>query len=309
MRVFLTGATGAFGTAAVRGLLERRHDVRAVARTDAKAASLRALGAEPVRIDLFDADAVRRAVGGAQVVMHLATNVPPLPRMSMPRAWHTHNRLRAEATRVLVEAARTAGVSRFVKESVTFVYPDGGDRWIGEETPPAGDVTLLEPTLEGERTALGFADGGRTAVVLRFASFYGPTARYIDEALRVARWRMALAAGSPAGYLSAIHTDDVASAVVAAIDAPTGIYNVGDDEPLTKRDYVDAFAGAFGLPRLHVMPTWAARLASGRSSVVVTRSWRISNRKLREATGWAPRYRDAREGWAAVAASRKASRR
>jgi nucleoside-diphosphate-sugar epimerase len=306
MKVFLTGATGAFGAAAVRGLLERGHDVRAVARSDDKAASLRALGAEPVRVDLFDADAVRRVVGGAEVVMHLATNVPPLRRMSKPRAWETHNRLRAEATRILVDAARAAGASRFVKESVTFVYPDGGDRWVREETPPAGDVALLEPTLEGERTALRFADGGRAAVVLRFASFYGPGARYVDEALRMARWRMALAAGAPTGYLSAIHTEDVASAAVAAIEAPTGIYNVGDDEPLTKRDYVDAFAGAFGLPRLHLLPAWAARLASGRASVVVTRSWRISNRKLREATGWAPRYPNAREGWAAVAASRKA---
>jgi nucleoside-diphosphate-sugar epimerase len=306
MKVFLTGATGAFGTVAVRGLLERGHDVRAVARADDKAASLRALGAEPVRVDLFDADAVRRAVGGAQVVVHLATNVPTLTRMSKPSAWQTHNRLRAEATRLLVDAARATGVSRLVKESVTFVYPDGGDRWISEETPAAGDVAMLEPTLEGERTALGFAEGGRTAVVLRFASFYGPTARYVDEALRVARWRMALAAGSPNGYLSAIHTDDVAAAVVAAIDAPTGIYNVGDDEPLTRRDYVDAFASAFGLRRLHMIPTWAARLASGQSSVVVTRSWRISNRKLRETTGWAPRYPSAREGWAAVAASRKA---
>jgi nucleoside-diphosphate-sugar epimerase len=307
MKVFLTGATGAFGTAAVRGLLERDHQVRAVARSDDKAASLRALGAEPVRVDLFDADAVRRVLEGAEVVMHLATNVPPLHRMSAPRAWSTHNRLRAEATGLLVDAARATGVSRFIKESVTFVYPDGGDRWVGEETPPAGDVALLEPTLEGERTALRFADGNRTAVVLRFASFYGPTARYLDEALRVARWRMALAAGSPTGYLSAIHTDDVASAVVAAVDAPTGIYNVGDDEPLTKRDYVHAFASAFGLPRLHMIPTWAARLASGQSSVVVTRSWRISNRKLREATPWTPRYPNAREGWAAVAASRKAS--
>jgi nucleoside-diphosphate-sugar epimerase len=309
MKVFLTGATGAFGPAAVRGLLERGHEVRAVARSDDKAAALRALGAEPVGVDLFDADAVRRAVAGAQVVAHLATNVPLMRDMSKPRAWQTHNRLRAEATRLLVDASRATGVSRLVKESVVFVYPDGGDRWIGEETPPAGDVALLEPTLEGERTALSFAEGGRTAVVLRFAGFYGPTARYVDEALQVARWRMALAAGSPTGYLPAIHTDDVASAVVAAIDAPTGIYNVGDDEPLTKREYVDAFASAFGLRRLHIIPKWVARLASGPSSVVVTRSWRISNRKLREATGWAPRYRNAREGWAAVAASRKATQR
>jgi len=45
MKVFLTGATGAIGPATVRGLLEKGHQVRAVARTDDKAAQLRAQGA------------------------------------------------------------------------------------------------------------------------------------------------------------------------------------------------------------------------------------------------------------------------
>jgi nucleoside-diphosphate-sugar epimerase len=145
--------------------------------------------------------------------------------------------------------------------------------------------------------------------VLRFASFYGPGARYVDEALRMARLRMSLVAGHPTDYLSAVHTDDVAAAAVAALDAPTGIYNVADDEPLTKRDYVDAFASAFGLPKLRIIPAWAARIGSGSSSKAVTRSWRISNRKLRESTGWAPRYPNARDGWIAGAADREASGR
>ena len=66
MKVFLTGATGAVGPATVRGLLERGHEVRAVARSDEKAATLRALGAEPVAVDLFDPDGVearRRGLG------------------------------------------------------------------------------------------------------------------------------------------------------------------------------------------------------------------------------------------------------
>src|SRR5919198_6663448 len=119
MKAFLTGATGAIGPATVRGLLARGHQVRAVARTDEKAAQLRVLGAEPVAVDLFDGDACKAAVDGCGAVLHLATNVPPLRRMASKKGWDMHNRLRTIATKVLVDAALATGVSTFVKESVT----------------------------------------------------------------------------------------------------------------------------------------------------------------------------------------------
>jgi hypothetical protein len=49
-----------------------------------------------------------------------------------------------------------------------------------------------------------------------------------------------------AGYLSSIHMADAASAVVAAIEVPAGVYNVADDQPLTRREYADALAVAAG---------------------------------------------------------------
>jgi nucleoside-diphosphate-sugar epimerase len=308
MKVCLTGATGAVGPATVRGLVDRGHDVRAVARTDEKATQLRAQGAEPVAVDLFDGDAVKYAVDGSEAVLHLATNVPKLRRMSTKKGWETHNRLRTAATENLVDAALTTGVGTFVKESVSFVYPDGGDAWIDETTPPDESVAMLAPTLEGERIVDRFtADGGR-GVVLRFGSFYGPTARMVDEALRLARFRMSIVGGTPEGYVSSIHTDDVASASVAALDAPAGIYNVVEDEPVTRREYLDEFSAAFGVRRQRPMPTWLVKLASGSAAAAVIRSWRVSNRKLRDATGWSPRYPSVREGWPAVAREREASR-
>ena len=152
MRVFLTGATGAIGPATVRGLLEKGHQVRAVARTDDKAARLRAQGAEPVTVDLFDGDALKAAVDGCEAVLHLATNVPPLRRMASKKGWATHNNLRTNATELLVDAALATGANTFVKESVTFVYPDGGDAWIDETTPPDESVEIIDlllvPSLE-----------------------------------------------------------------------------------------------------------------------------------------------------------------
>ncbi|HEY3095778.1 MAG TPA: NAD(P)-dependent oxidoreductase [Acidimicrobiia bacterium] len=307
MKVFLTGATGAIGPATVRELLGKGHRVRAVARSDEKAAQLRSLGAEPVAVDLFDRDDCKSAVDGCGAVLHLATNVPPLRRMASKKGWATHNRLRTTATELLIDAALTTGATRFVKESVTFVYPDCGDAWIDEPTPPDESIAMLQPTLEGERMIDRFTAGGGTGVVLRFGLFYGPSSRGVDEALRMARFRMSMVGGKPQAYISSIHTDDVAGAAVAALDAPAGIYNVVEDKPVTRREYLDAFAAAFGLRKLRPTPTWLVKLASGAAAAAVTRSWRVSNRKLREATGWSPRYPTVLEGWPAVAKAREAS--
>jgi nucleoside-diphosphate-sugar epimerase len=307
MKVFLTGATGAVGPGTVRGLLAEGHQVRAVARSEDKAAQLRELGAEPVAVDVFDGDAVKQGVDGCEAVLHLATNVPPLRRMARKNGWATHNRLRTTATELLVDAALATGATKFVKESVSFVYPDGGDAWIDETTPPDETVAMLQPTLEGERIIDRFTAAGGEGVVLRFGSFYGPTARVIDEALRLARWRLSIVGGEPQAYVSSIHTDDVAGAAVAALGAPAGIYNVVEDQPVTRRDYLDAFSAAFGLRRLRPTPTWLVKLTSGAAAAAVIRSWRISNRKLRDATGWSPRYPSVRDGWPAVAQAREAS--
>jgi nucleoside-diphosphate-sugar epimerase len=307
MKIFLTGCTGAVGPATVRALLDKGHHVRGVARADEKAAQLRAQGVEPVAVDLFDGDAVNTAVDGCEAVLHLATNVPPLRRMASKKGWATHNRLRTAATERLVDAALATGATTFVKESVSFVYPDGGDGWIDETTAPDESIEMLQPTLEGERIVDRFTTAGGRGVVLRFGSFYGPTARGTDEALRLARWRMSMVGGSPEAYLSSVHTDDVAGAAVAALDAPSGIYNAVEDEPVTRRDYLDAFSAAFGVRKLRPMPTWLVRLTTGSAAAAVIRSWRVSNQKLRDATGWSPRYPSVREGWPAVAREREAS--
>ena len=304
MKVFLTGATGAIGPATVRGLVAAGHDVRAVARNDEKAALVKQLGAEPVAVDLFDPDGVRTAVAGSEGVLHLATNVPAVKRAARMSAWAKHNQLRTTATDYLVQAARAADARVLVKESVEFVYPDRGDEWIDEDVPADKTVAMLQPTLEGERIALGFAGDGRTTAVLRFGLFYGPHARGTDDLLRMARWRLSTVAGSPGAYMSSVNVDDVATAALAALSAPTGVYNVSDDEPLTRREYLDAFSAAFGLRKLRIGPSWLMRLVAGKASRVVTASQRCRNERFRRATGWAPKYPSAREGWAAAAAVR-----
>ena len=102
MRVFVAGATGVLGRAAVPLLREAGHEVTGTARTPEKEYLLRALGANPVSVDLFDASAVHAAVAGHDAVVHAATKIPPIMRMRSAGRWKENNRLRTEATKHLV---------------------------------------------------------------------------------------------------------------------------------------------------------------------------------------------------------------
>jgi nucleoside-diphosphate-sugar epimerase len=258
-------------------------------------------------VDLFDREAVAAAVAGSDAIAHLATNVPPFPKLMRASAWAVHNRLRTETTRYLVDAARAAGVGRIVKESITFMYEDGGNRWLDETAPLSASPGLMLPALEGENVAQELVDAGGAAVALRFGLFYGGANRGTDEMLRLARWRGSMVAGKGSAYMSSVHAEDAATAVVAALGAPSGVYNVCDDEPLTRRDALDAFSAAFGLGRLRTNPAWLMRLLAGKAAPSLLASQRVSNRKFRTTTGWAARYPSLREGWRSEAAQREVS--
>ena len=306
MKMFLTGATGVAGRSLVPRLVAAGHEVRAVCRRDDAAAALAAAGVEPVRVNLFEPDAVMHAVVGSEAVVHLATNVPPLRKAARPKGWAMHDRLRVDATRNLVAAAIAGGASHFVKESVTFVYADAGDEWIDEGGALISDLGLLAPAVEGEHLALEFAAAGGAAAILRFGLFYGGVDnRATLDALKLARLRRSTIAGSRDAYMASIHCDDVATAVVAALGVETGIYNVVDDTPLRRGDYLDAFASAFAIPTPKPTPGRLMKLGAGPGAAGMIASQRVSNATFRSITGWAPSYPDARMGWAAEAASRE----
>jgi nucleoside-diphosphate-sugar epimerase len=108
--------------------------------------------------------------------------------------------------------------------------------------------------------------------------------------------------GRPDGYVSSIHVDDGARAVVAALDAPAGIYNVVDDNPLTKAAYADALAAAVGRRALVRAPGRAARVLGDRAASL-TGSRRVTNERYRDVTRWTPAHQTAKEAWFATAAS------
>ena len=296
MRIFFTGATGVIGRRAIPLCLARGHEVTAVARSAEKRAALERLGARAVAADLFDRDQLSTVLRGHDAVVNLATHIPASSlRMVLPGAWRENDRLRREASAALVDAALAAGIGRFVQESFAPVYPDRGDAWIDEMTPIA-PARYNRTVADAEHAAARFCEAGCAGVVLRFAVFYGPDSRFLADLVRAVQHGYAPLFGPPAAYISSVAHDDAAAAVIAALAVASGVYNVADDEPLTHRSFVDSLADALGAPAPRLPPSWMT-VVGGSLARTLARSLRVSNRKLKAASGWAPVFRTVSDGW------------
>lgn len=299
MKILFTGATGVLGRAAVPRLVEDGHDVIAVSRSPEDAAWLEETGAIPEPVDLFDPSAIDRAVAGIDTVVHFATAIPPMARMTKRRSWEANDRLRSQATGILVDAAIANDVPRFVQQSVTFAYRDGADAWLDEESrlDPGWDV--LDSALDAEAHVDRFRTAGGTGVTLRLSRLYGPGKASGEFVAGVADRKVPVV-GTGDNYVSSIHVADAASALATATTAPDGTYNVSDDEPVTSAVYTDTLADLLDAPRPRRIPHLVARLAAGKAVTLLTTSQRVSNRRFREATGWKPAFPSVREGWRSV---------
>lgn len=303
LTVFVTGATGVLGRPVVRRLAAAGHRVRAVARSAANDALLAELGAEPARADILDRGAVESALAGCDAVLHLATRIPAMREMGRRDAWRENDRLRAEATPLLVDAALAAGAGTFVYPSVCFFYSDAGDDWI-EAAEPFETPDVMQSTLAAEAAVARFTAAGGRGITLRMAGFYGTDVPSTADMLALARRGISPVIGRPDAYLPVVWADDAAAAVVAAlVEAPAGLYDVVDDEPLGRGEIIRLIAAAAGRRHLVVPPVLLARLAAGKDATFAARSQRVSNRRLRSVTSWRPQVRDAREGWRRIAES------
>ena len=305
MKVFVAGASGAIGRPLVPRLIAGGHEVTGTTRSEGSAEAIRAAGASAAIVDALDADALHEAVERAapEVVVHELTALPERFNPRKRGLYDATNRIRREGTRNLLDAARAAGVRRFVCQSIAFAYaPRERPEVMDEEAPlnldaPPPFSEGMRVIAEMERAVL---DAELDGLVLRYGWFYGPGTYYGEGGSMAAdvRKRRFPVVGSGSGLFSFIHTDDAADATVAAVErgAP-GIYNVVDDEPAALRDWVPAYAEALAAPPPRRVPVWLARLVAGKMASSMNVQPGASNAKAKRELGWAPRWSSWREGF------------
>jgi 2-alkyl-3-oxoalkanoate reductase len=308
MRVFVAGASGAIGSRLVPQLIETGHEVVGTHRSASNADRVRALGAEPVALDLLDPRAVRKAVLESEpdAIVHQATALADLRfSRSLDRSFVETNRLRTEGTDALLAAAREAGVERFVAQSfASFRNARVGGPIKTEDDP-------LDPTpVPGTRKsnyAMRYLEGTVTArggIALRYGGFYGASN---DGWPTIVRERKIPIVAEGAGITSFIHLDDAAAATVLALEhGEPGIYNIVDDEPAAAREWVPVLADVLGAKPPRHVPRWVARVFAGPAAVMMATEARgASNAKAKRELGWQLRYPSWRQGFVAAYASAK----
>ncbi len=297
MRVFVAGATGVLGHRTVARLVAAGHGVTGVSRSPEKDAVLEALGARPVRVDIFDRDALRDAVAGAEAVVNVTTKIPPVAQMARADAWAENDRIRRVASGNLVDAAIAAGATVFVQESLAFMYGEHGSDWVNAASTSLGSASFTGAVQVAEENVARFRAAGGRGVVLRFGRFYASDSDQALATVQAARRGLAVDGGDRDAYAPMIDVDDAAAAVLAALDAPGGTYDIVDSEPLTRAERGDAMATAVGRTHLRSAPKWVMP----KSAVELAASQRVSNAAFRDATGWRPMSPNVRVGYRKLA--------
>jgi nucleoside-diphosphate-sugar epimerase len=293
--IVITGATGVIGRRAVRELVAAGHTVTGITHTGRGRAVVEGLGARAADADVYDEAALTAAFAGADAVVNLLTRIPPADRMPDPAAWEENDRLRTAASAAIARAAAAAGARRLVQESITFLYDDGADGWIDEDAPVAPrDRTAT--ALVAERNARELFPG--TTVVLRFGLLIGPDSGLTLADIERARGGVSPSLGRRDAYQPTVWLDDAATAVIAALDAPAGTYNVVDAQPPTRGEIDAALAAAVGQPALR-----PALEEVPPALELYARSQRVSSERLRDATGWVARVRAGTDGWRLILAT------
>jgi nucleoside-diphosphate-sugar epimerase len=235
MRVLVTGGSGFLGSRVVPLLVERGHRVTALARGEAPASRVRELGALPIWGDLDDLPSLDQAFADSEA--EALVNLASLGFGHAPG---------------IVSATEEAGIRRAVFVSTTAV------------------VTTLDAPSKAVRLGAERAieTSGLSWTILRPTMIYGlPGDRNMDRLLRLLRWTPVVPLpGGGSRLQQPVHVDDLARAVVAALETPTSsgrFYDVAGPEPLTLREIVQQAAAAIGRrPRLLAIPLQPAVAAA-----------------------------------------------
>ncbi len=318
MTVLVTGGAGLVGSHVLEALRARGERTRALVRERSRTI-VEHFGAEAVVGDVTDAVTWERASQAVTAIVHAAALV--VTRDS----FEEFTRVNVGGTRLAIEAARRSG-ARLIHVSSVAVYGRSevhaaGKGGVTEDYPfqplPDSDFYARSKRAAEQLVRQEAERGGFSAVAIRPNVIYGERDRLFTRRL-IANLKRGVVPqiGPGTNHLSCVYAGNVASAIIAALDAPLGpgfhAYNVTRDAPpeMTQREYFAAFAAGLGrrtrfvrvpvaLIRLGVA-TWTAGLrllrpgryaGLGRSAIgFVLGENPYSIDRIRAELGWSPPF-------------------
>jgi nucleoside-diphosphate-sugar epimerase len=309
MRVFLAGGTGAIGRPLVLRLVAGGHEVGVLARSKRSAAAVVDLGAEAVEGDALNALSLGYAVRTfrPEVIINQLTSLPK--HLLNPWHWQRHakltNRLRTDATEVLVAAAAEVGAERIISQSISFAQQPGESRRV-EADPLFMEASgrhrkMVQAVAACESATMGAAE--LEAVVLRYGAFYGPGTYFAAGAAypRMLDRHLFPLVGEGRGIWALLHIHDAVDATVRAMTGPPGIYNICDDSPVAAAELIPWMAYALGAKVPRTMPRFL--FGVGPATVfryLIDEQPAVSSERARQALRWQPRHPDWRHELARV---------
>jgi len=258
--VLVTGAAGLVGSHVLDALRARGERPRALVR-EHSVATVAAFGADPVGGDVTDVITWQRAATGVRAIIHAAALV------ASHDSFDEFTRVNVGGTRLALEAARRTG-ARLIHISTVAVYGraavyKAGEQGVTEDYPfqplPAKDFYARSKRAAEQLVQQEAARGGVSVIAIRPNVIYGDRDLLFTRRLIANLKRGFLPQIGPGtNHLSCVYAGNVASAILAALDAPAQpgfrAYNVTRDAPppLTQREFFATFTEALGLRPLRI---------------------------------------------------------
>jgi len=225
-------------------------------------------------IDFADSSAVEAALADASYVL---SSVPP-----------------ADGSDPVLDQYGAALGGRWLGYlSSTGVYGDAGGAWVDEGSPIGG----------GRRTARARCDAGwleAGARVFRLPGIYGPDRSAFERVKSGKAHRIDM----PGQVFSRVHVGDIASGVIAGLDAPGGAYNLSDDLPTSQNAVIEEACRLLGCAPPPLVTMDQADL-SPMARGFYAENRRVANGKAKRVLGWRPQYPDYRAGLRAIVEERR----
>ena len=244
---FVTGGSGFIGGRLITRLVADGWTVRALARSDASAAAVEALGAEAVRGDLDDRDSMAAGAEGCEFTFHLAAHLGEWG------PWEEFERGNVTGTRNALAASEAARVRRFVHCGTEAALMAGEPLVNVDETAPLRpDSKAPYPATKAraEQAVRNANREGFETVVIRPRFVWGEGDTTLVPVMRemIEKGRFAWIGGGR--NLTAItHVDNVVEGLVLGAErgAPGEVYFVTDGDPVVLRDFITEMLATKGV--------------------------------------------------------------